>query len=325
MVSRKRTFLIGTLLGLFVSSTVGAVCPPNGEPWITWAPLSVTDPTRNMTGAVLTLKSLHKHPKQVAKILAHQQEVDALIDGEESYKVAEGTGTAASDLEISAFQYVKEKIFDKKMFSPYTKLNNKIKPILGTASTSSDSSSSSSGSTDGSNTNGGNTNGSNTNGSNSNGSGSGQNNGSNSGENSGNTNGGNGSSSSTQTDTVLTTRLREIIMKEFFIASDAENTSENRKKVQRNRDDYLRTLGREYARLSNTVQEKLSDDIGAVVAALNGDGSIGIVSGTDQSWKAINKAFLVDLALQIEMMELEAARFLSVQPISMVDNPEQES
>ena len=271
MINRK-TFA-STLLGiLFVSTAAVAVCPEEGIPMIVMAPWSVTDPIRNTTGAVLSLYSLSQDPKQVAKIIGHQEETEAELGGggeeesedegedeEESSneEVEEGSGSSAGDMDISAYTYVKEKIFDKNMYSPYSKLNGKVKPVLGTSGANS--------------------------------------------------------------------RLREIILEEFYIENPSDNTIENRKKIQRNRDDYLRTLGREYTRLSNTVQSKLADDLSAVVSELNGDGSIGIVSGTDQSWKAVNKALIVDLALQIEMMELEAARFLSVQPISLIEKPEDES
>ena len=109
--------------------------------------------------------------------------------------------------------------------------------------------------------------------------------------------------------------LSNVIKEMFFIEHEADNTEANRAKVQRRRDDYLRTLGREYTRLAYGVHEKLIKDVRGVSATLEGNGTIGTASGVDQTWKAVNRALIADIAMQIELLELDAARFLSVQPL----------
>ena len=43
----------------------------------------------------------------------------------------------------------------------------------------------------------------------------------------------------------------------------------------------------------------------------------------DQTWKAVNRALITDSALQIQLMELDAARFLSIQPVEVLEETQQ--
>jgi len=244
----KKTFL-SALMGVvaFVSSESWAACttPPLQIPVATIPTL--TDPIRNITGAVLSLLSLGEEPVQMAEVNVKQQEVDALADGDTSYRVNEGKGEAASGLEITAYDYLKEKVLDGN-YTPYAPLNSKI-------------------------------------------------------------NGGEGDT-------------KQAILDLFFVPDEKTATQEQVDRIEKNRADYLKTISDSYVRLAYETQQKLIDDMDAVTAEISGNGTIGVISGIDQTWRAVNKALIADIALQIEAMELDAAKFLSYQPLIVMDeNP----
>ena len=66
------------------------------------------------------------------------------------------------------------------------------------------------------------------------------------------------------------------------------------------------------------VQQKVIENMDSLGADIGGSGTIGEISALDQTWSSINKTLIADIALQIQLMELDAARFLSVQPIKIM-------
>jgi len=231
------TFIV---LANLVPWSAWAATPPIATPDATINPLAMTDSVRGAIGNIMTLAKVGPEPETGAVLNCSQEEVGALEDGDESFRVNEGTGSGADDLAISAYDYVKSKVFSDSKRTPYAELNRRIKG------------------------------------------------------------GGN---------------MQTVVKDLFFIENEADNTEERQAEVTRRRTEYLTTIGREYTKLAYEVQQKLIDDMSAVSADINGNGSIGAVSGMDQTWKAVNKALIADIGLQIQLMELDAAKFLSVQPI----------
>ena len=116
--------------------------------------------------------------------------------------------------------------------------------------------------------------------------------------------------------------LKKVVEDMFFIASPAEATEEKQAEVLKRRTDYLTTIGKSYTRLAYEVHQNLISDMSSISANINGNGSIGATAGMDQTWHAINRALIADIAMQIQLMELDAAKFLSVQPlILMTETP----
>lgn len=116
--------------------------------------------------------------------------------------------------------------------------------------------------------------------------------------------------------------LKKVVEEMFFIASPAEATEEKQAEVLKRRTDYLTTIGKSYTRMAYEVQQNLISDMSSISANINGNGSIGATAGMDQTWHAINRALIADIAMQIQLMELDAAKFLSVQPlILMTETP----
>ena len=207
-------------------------------------PPIMTDSLRGLVGNILSLLKNLPEPETGAVLNAHQEEVGALEDGDESYRVDEGTGSggSASDLAISAYDYMKDKVFSDSKRTPYAPLNQKLT--------------------------------------------------------SGN--------------------MQQVVKDMFFIQNEADNTEEKQKEIMSNRTAYLTAVGKEYTKLAYEIQKKIIDDMSAVSADINGNGSIGAVAGMDQTWKAVNKALIADIGLQIQLMELDAAKFLSVQPMMIM-------
>ena len=112
--------------------------------------------------------------------------------------------------------------------------------------------------------------------------------------------------------------MEKIVKEMFFIASSEDATTEKQAEIQSARNAYLTQIGKEYTRIAYNVQLKLIEDMDSVSSDINGNGSIGAVSGMDQTWKAVNRALIADIALQIQLMELDAAKFLSVQPLVLM-------
>lgn len=112
--------------------------------------------------------------------------------------------------------------------------------------------------------------------------------------------------------------MEQVVKEMFFLENNADATEEKQIAIQKERDQYLTKIAKDYIRTAYTVQQKLIEDMNVVSSDINGDGSIGATSGTDQTWKAINRALIADIVMQIQLMELDAAKFLSVQPILLM-------
>jgi len=217
-------------------------------------PIIMTDSLRGLIGNIMSLMKVGPEPETGAVLNVHQEEVGALEDGDESYRVDEGTGSAdgggSSDLAISAYEYMKEKVFTDSKRTPYAPLNQKL-----TAGAD----------------------------------------------------------------------MKKVVTDMFFIEQESDNTEAKQAEIVKNRTDYLTTVGKEYTRLAYEMQQKIIDDMSAVSADINGNGSIGAVAGMDQTWKAVNKALIADIGMQIQLMELDAAKFLSVQPIMIMSEERPET
>ncbi len=228
--------------------------PTHGEFWFSnpaQNPIIMTDSVRGLTGNIMALIPAGREPETGAELNVIQETVGALEDGDESYRVDEGTGSGegASDLAISAYDYMKDNVFSGAKQTPYGPLNQKLS-------------------------------------------------------------GGN---------------MEQVVKDMFFIQESSDNTEDKQKEIMAQRTDYLTTVGKEYTKLAYEMQKKIADDMSAVSADINGNGSIGAVAGMDQTWKAVNKALIADIGMQIQLMELDAAKFLSVQPLMLMSEKRPET
>lgn len=234
-MKKVKIFIVASLI-CFPLSAVAFEIPE----WL-MNPVSTSDGVRT---AITTAVGLWHHsdgPKMGMTMNVTQEEVGALQEGDNSYQVPEGTGTAskAGDIPTESFEYVKKNILDASKMTPYTPLNDKVKA------------------------------------------------------------GGD-----------MVAAVKEL----FFIENESDATDEKRAEIKKHRDEYLTALGKTYVKLAYETQQKLIKDFEGVGSDINGDGVIGTISGGDVTWQAVNRALIADIALQIELMELDAARFLSVQP-----------
>lgn len=217
-------------------------------------PEMMSDSLRSLIGNIMSLIKVGDNPEMGAVLNVTQEEVGALEDGDESYRVDEGTGSAdgggSSDLAISAYDYMKEKVFTNSKRTPYAPLNKRL--------------------TKGAD-------------------------------------------------------MKKVVTNMFFIENESDNTEAKQAEIVKNRTEYLTTVGKEYTRLAYEMQKKIADDMSAVGSDINGNGSIGAVAGMDQTWKAVNKALIADIGMQIQLMELDAAKFLSVQPIMIMSEERPET
>jgi len=207
-------------------------------------PPIMTDSVRGLIGNIMTLLKVGPEPETGAVLNAHQEEVGALQDGDESYRVDEGTGTRDdSELKISAYEYMEDEVFADSKWTPYVPLNKKL---------------------------------------------------------------------------TAKADMKQVVKDMFFIQDESDNTDEKQKEIMSNRNAYLTAVGKKYTDLAYNIQQRIIDDMSAVSANINGNGSIGAVSGMDQTWKAVNRALIADIGMQIQLMELDAAKFLSVQPVMIM-------
>ena len=213
-------------------------------------PLEMSDSIRGAVGNILTLIDIGEEPELGALINVSEGTAEALIDGDESYIVDEGTGSASGshDLKISSYDYIKEHVLDSGKKTAYTPLNDKIAA------------------------------------------------------------GGD---------------MEQIVKDMFFIDTPQNDTDAKQLEIMRNRAAYLKAVSRNYTNLAYTIQTKLIDDMDAISADINGNGSIGAIAGLDQTWKAVNKALIADIAMQIQLIELDAAKFLSIQPFVLMSKDRQ--
>ena len=205
-------------------------------------PYKMGDPLRNLIGIVMSLYAQAHSPTVGAYLNVTQDEVEALLAGDESYVEDVGTGEAGPGLSTPTFSYISSKISSGQK-TPYAPLNNKL--------------------TKGAD-------------------------------------------------------VKAIVKEMFFIADAKEATDKKQEEVQARRTAYLTSIGKNYTRMAYEVQQQLISDMSAVSADINGNGSIGATAGLDQTWHAINRALIADIAMQIQLMELDAAKFLSVQPLVLM-------
>jgi len=115
---------------------------------------------------------------------------------------------------------------------------------------------------------------------------------------------------------------RQWVIDTFFIEDEEEMTLENEDKIKTRRTEYLQTIGSDYAVLAQEVQTRLKTDMESVkTTAFNGDGLVGTVSGIDQTWLAGTRALMADIALQLQLLELDAAQFMKEQQVTILEKP----
>ena len=206
-------------------------------------PAKMSDSFRALVGSILNLLKLGEEPEIGAVLNVTQEEVDALVAGDETYEEDVGTGEAGPGLATPTFDYINTNVLTNKLKTPYEPLNRKL-----------------SGKAD----------------------------------------------------------YKKIVKEMFFIATDKEATEKKQQEVLSTRTAYMTELGKSYTRLAYNVHQQLIDDMTSISADINGNGSIGATAGMDQTWHAINRALIADIALQIQLMELDAVKFLSVQPLVLM-------
>lgn len=225
----------------FLFSIILVLAPCRG-----WAivvnPFMIGDPVRSVIGILMTLFYKADDPILGATLNVTQEEVEALLAGDETYVEDEGTGEAGSGLSTPTFDYVSKNVLSATLKTPYKPLNDKL--------SSSDK--------------------------------------------------------------------KAVVKEMFFIATDAEATEEKQAEILQKRTDYLTQIGKTYTQIAYGVHQQLISDMDSISADINGNGSIGATAGMDQTWQAINRALISDIALQIQLMELDAAKFLSVQPLVLM-------
>jgi hypothetical protein len=115
---------------------------------------------------------------------------------------------------------------------------------------------------------------------------------------------------------------RKLVIDTFFV-EDKEGVSQAKiDEVNKHRIEYLQAIGSEYSLLAQEVQKRLIADLESVnTTTFNGDGLIGAVTGVDQTWLAATRALMADIALQLQLLEVDAARFLQYQPVEILPVP----
>ena len=116
--------------------------------------------------------------------------------------------------------------------------------------------------------------------------------------------------------------VRKLIIDTFFVEESKDLTQEKIDEINNRRIEYLQTIGSEYSLLAQEVQKRLITDLESVnTTTFNGDGLIGAVTGVDQTWLAATRALMADIALQLQLMEVDAAAFLKEQPVDILSAP----
>ena len=115
---------------------------------------------------------------------------------------------------------------------------------------------------------------------------------------------------------------RKLVIETFFV-EDKEGVSQAKiDEVNKHRIEYLQAIGSEYSLLAQEVQKRLIADLESVnTTTFNGDGLIGAVTGVDQTWLAATRALMADIALQLQLLEVDAAMFLQYQPVEILPVP----
>ena len=115
---------------------------------------------------------------------------------------------------------------------------------------------------------------------------------------------------------------RKLVIDTFFVEDNEQLTQEKIDEVNNRRVEYLQTIGAEYSLLAQEVQKRLITDLESVnTTTFNGDGLIGAVTGVDQTWLAATRALMADIALQLQLLEVDAAAFLKLQPVEILSAP----
>ena len=115
----------------------------------------------------------------------------------------------------------------------------------------------------------------------------------------------------------------QMVKDRFFVEKAEDLTPEKEAEIRNLRAEYLQTIATDYALTAQEVQTRLASDFDTVITTpFNGDGLLGAISGIDQTWLAATRALMADIALQLQLLELDASKFLDVQPIELLEDPD---
>lgn len=112
----------------------------------------------------------------------------------------------------------------------------------------------------------------------------------------------------------------------FFADKGAENTQEYFNQIADQRQAYAEYVTARHIALGYNVQQRAITDLRKAAAApVGSDNEIGEIAIDGQTLDEMLKITVADVALQIEMMEADAAAFLLQQPVEMMpeEKPEQ--
>ena len=115
--------------------------------------------------------------------------------------------------------------------------------------------------------------------------------------------------------------LRTKIEEKFFAntAIDEQKTVDYKTGIEANRQEYILEATRRHVTTSNTVKNKIQNDLSVIgSAALTSSNELGSIAIDAYTLEQTVKMELVDLALQIEMMEADAIQFLTHQPVDLL-------
>ena len=119
----------------------------------------------------------------------------------------------------------------------------------------------------------------------------------------------------------LRQNLRTIIEEKFFAntAIEEQRTVDYKTGIEANRQEYILEATRRHVTTSNTVKNKIQNDLAVIgSAALTSSNELGSIAIDAYTLEQTVKMELVDLALQIEMMEADAIQFLTHQPVDLL-------
>ena len=254
------------------------------------------DPYTSLVGTVAGIIASFSEPEMGATVNVEQEEIGALESGSEKFEKLEMTGSATSQgFSTTAYDYVREKTFGSVQF-----MHSTVRTSTDTATTAVD----------------------------------------------GVAVGGNtvtrvidgstvlGTTATTTNETpyayfgnqvlnISRDDAKKMIKENFFIENPEDMTPENVEAIRIRRTQYLQDIGTQYAVIAQEVQTRLIADLQSTITTpLNGDGLMGAVSGLYQAWLAACRALMADIGLQIELLELDAAKFLRDQPYNLLKEPE---
>ena len=122
-------------------------------------------------------------------------------------------------------------------------------------------------------------------------------------------------------DATLRADIREAVLKNFFAdpTKSEESTSEYKNAIKDARNAYVQEASARHVNLGYRIKGHIQNDL-SVISSLpvTGDGELGAIAVDAHTLEQMVKMELVDLALQIEMMEADAIRFLIQQPVEIM-------